>query len=484
MNIPSLEPSTLREDLHAKRCARLQEQIAKSQGLLALHHRKSSPPHITRSLGYKNETTLLDLSDFDHILQFDRSEAHVWVEPTITMRSLLNATLARGMIPALLPEFPGITLGGAIAGGGIESTSYQHGLLHSTCLQYELLNGSGEILSLSPEQESSSALFHGISSAFGSLGLLTAIHLSLIPAHPYVELTLETCGTMPEWIERMCHRSCEKAIQFIEGLFLAPDKILLITGKMEKKTGDRPLSLHRARDPWFAQLIEERVPPKGERVGFSLSLTDYLFRYDRGAFWMGRYLSSLRPLLAYLLKKPLKEARKALHTNPLSYPSLPLRLAMGKLFKSDSLYRGLHAIPETRSKELFLIQDTTLPLSQLSLFIEEIVESYQILPLWLCPIRPASAEEFLSPHFLPSDERLFVNVGIYGIPSLPYDGITANEDLEAKLQRLGGRKALYSSSCYSQEHFWQIYDHERYSRLRHEMHAEGKWLSLSEKVLS
>ena len=57
-----------------------------------------------------------------------------------------DATLAHGAMPAVVPQLKSITLGGAVAGVGIEASSFRRGLVHETIVAMDVLTGSGEIV--------------------------------------------------------------------------------------------------------------------------------------------------------------------------------------------------------------------------------------------------------------------------------------------------------------------------------------------------
>ena len=71
-----------------------------------------------------------------------------------------------GLLPKVVPELEGITLGGAVAGCSVESMSYRYGGFHDTCLEYEVVTGTGERRVLGPGDE----LFHMIHGSYGTLG--------------------------------------------------------------------------------------------------------------------------------------------------------------------------------------------------------------------------------------------------------------------------------------------------------------------------
>ena len=51
----------------------------------------------------------------------------------------------------MVPQLKTITLGGAVTGLGIESTSFRNGLPHESVLEMDILTGTGEIVRGHPE---------------------------------------------------------------------------------------------------------------------------------------------------------------------------------------------------------------------------------------------------------------------------------------------------------------------------------------------
>ena len=63
-----------------------------------------------------------------------------------TYEDLVDATLPHGLIPLVVPQLRTITLGGAVTGLGIESTSFRNGLPHESVLEMDVLTGAGEVV--------------------------------------------------------------------------------------------------------------------------------------------------------------------------------------------------------------------------------------------------------------------------------------------------------------------------------------------------
>ena len=104
----------------------------------------------------------LDVRGMCEVLAVDRDAGRVDAEGMATYESLVRACLAHGLMPAVVPQLKTITLGGAVAGVGIEATSYRYGLVHETVLEIEVLTGDGACVDLHGRQRisptSSSAL--------------------------------------------------------------------------------------------------------------------------------------------------------------------------------------------------------------------------------------------------------------------------------------------------------------------------------------
>ena len=74
----------------------------------------------------------LDVRGFDHVLHIDPWRMTADVEGMTTYEALVDETLRYGLLPAVVPQLKTITLGGAVSGLGIESSSFKYGLVHET----------------------------------------------------------------------------------------------------------------------------------------------------------------------------------------------------------------------------------------------------------------------------------------------------------------------------------------------------------------
>src|SRR5262245_23121237 len=108
----------------------------------------------------------LDVAAFDGVLDIDPVARTADVQGMTTYEHLADATLAHGLMPLVVPELKTITLGGAVTGLGIESTSFRNGLPHESVLELEVMTGDGRIVVARPDNEHA-GLFRGFPNSYG-----------------------------------------------------------------------------------------------------------------------------------------------------------------------------------------------------------------------------------------------------------------------------------------------------------------------------
>lgn len=385
----------------------------------------------------------IDIRRLSNIIEINTDKRYVLVEPNVSLERLVDATLALGFIPPVISEFPAITVGGAIQGGAGESSSFKYGCLHEPSLEFEVVLGNGSRVTVSPGKMSD--LFRGISCSCGSLGIITLVKLRLIPTTPNIKLAYHEVGSSKEAVELIgSYTSLAKGPDFIDGIMFSRTAGVIMLGYFSNETNLPKASFHKFSDEWFylhAQKVSGRKPVYEELI----PTKDYLFRYDRGAFWTGR------------------EGLGILH---MPFNRLT-RLLLAPLYRTSTMYRFLHG---ARLGQQFLVQDMCLPRKGVVPFIKFVDKNHNIYPLWLCPLRP-SETDILSPTYLNTD--LVINVGVWGKMQVDYDSfVRRNRELENEVHKLGGRKVLYAHAYYKESDFWKIYDEKQYRQLRQKYAAE------------
>ena len=104
-----------------------------------------------------------------------------------TYEDLVAATLPYGLAPLVVPQLKTITLGGAVTGLGIESTSFRNGLPHESVLEMDILTGAGEVVTAIAATQHAD-LFRGFPNSYGTLGYAVRLRIELEPVKPFVAL--------------------------------------------------------------------------------------------------------------------------------------------------------------------------------------------------------------------------------------------------------------------------------------------------------
>jgi len=100
---------------HNKKVKSVQKQInqfRKAGKKAGVDHGSSNS---TRS--NKEKLNSINTKDLDEVIEVNENKREVIVEPNVSMRELVSTTIDHDLIPSVVPEFPAITVGGAIQGG-------------------------------------------------------------------------------------------------------------------------------------------------------------------------------------------------------------------------------------------------------------------------------------------------------------------------------------------------------------------------------
>lgn len=448
---------------HDRVVERLQRKISQEKGKISL--KSSTPSNTLRNGSYKKETRHLDLSSLNSILIMNKEEGWALVEPRITYKKLCAQTLKEGLIPAVVPEFNSITLGGAIMGAALESSSHHYGQVNDTCLGFELILGNGEKVWASREEHAD--LFYAIPGSYGTLAILTLIKIKLIKAEKWVRLTYQKFTNLEALSSflKAPHRQ-----DFVEAIAFDPKISIAITGEMVSHPAGPIYRQKWYWSPWYVQHISE-TPHSVEYM----TLEEYLFRLDRGAFWMGRFLT-IPAMLTLLLRLGIPK----ISPHSIKAPFL-FRFLFGKLTTSAYLYKMWHRVSNQVAENLFFVHDFYAPAKKFPEILKDFLAKTEIYPVWLCPIKGGGKEQFLSPHY---GEENFINIGLYGIPANHQNIPLLTSQIERDILKYQGRKMLYSFTYYNQETFSKAYEENRYQALRKKYFAESTFPTLYNKIVA
>jgi delta24-sterol reductase len=432
----------LRHHKKVSDCARL--MAALPPGECSIHHGRTG--HTLRAFTYKAQRPSLDFSQFNACVSVDVDKQVAYVEPGMRMDTFVDHVLSLGLRPKVVPEFKAITVGGAIQGLAGESSSFQYGFFHHACLAYEVLLGQGEVVVASPTENAD--LFFALPGSYGSLGVITLVTISLLPAKPYVLL---------QYQKTSAHAPCSWQPQTdYRDAMITDDQTAIVVNGYERDQRESGVPLHRARhwfSPWYYSHVLASLQRKTAYAEI-MPVRDYFFRYDRGAFWMVNL--------------------KLSHT-------LLNRVLWGAQLTSERMYqRTLTKTPLHTRERHKVVQDIMVPQARLASTLQYLQQHIEIYPLWILPMHNPCVEEEL--FAFPANGQPYVNIGVYGIPTQSGDLIERQIALDQYLAGIQGRRVLHAQSYCSRALFWQIYDEARYNRLRHTYHAQGRFIDIYEKV--
>lgn len=464
-------------DQHARDVRRIKEDLLECRGSpVALAKNSTHHSNVTREKHYLGKGCLVDISRLSSILKIDPEKQVALVEPRVTIEALVQATLPRNLVPLIAPEFKGITVGGAILGASLESSSHLFGQFNDCCNHMEVLLGNGEITIASPYQNSD--LFYGLSGSYGTLGIVLLAEIKLAKASEWVHIHYKRFIDHSKLFNYLKQKSSS---DYLEAIIFSKNHSVVIEGT-RKSREELPKNCKKVHlHPWKEWFYSHVQKAKESDAGEAIPLYDYLFRYDRGAFWMASYLSDPKWLLKYFF---YKNQSWKIGESPKLCPSLNrwIPFLFGSVLGSKRLYKILHAIPEEWTKHTFIVQDFYIPMTELEKFISFIENKIEIYPLWLCPIKGTKSPQILAPHYN-SDTSNLIDVGVYGIAKNQKEATKLTRDLEEFALTLGTKKMFYAHSFYSKEQFWKIYDQKQYDTLRTNYHASQTFMNIDEKVL-
>lgn len=391
-------------------------------------------------------TNVVDTSSLSRVLHVDTEAKTALVEPNVPMDRLVEETMKYGLIPPVVMEFPGITVGGGYAGTSGESSSFKHGFFDRTINWVEMVLANGETLKCTNSENSD--LFHGAAGAVGSLGVTTLVELQLRQATRFVETTYHPVASISEATKKLLQVTQDDELDYVDGIMFSRNEGAIITGRMADtpEPSIKTQTFSNAGDPWFYLHVQDRIRYAGAPITEAIPTAEYLFRYDRGGFWVG--------------------------TSAFQYVWMPFnkvtRWFLDDFMHTRMMYTALHASGISKK---FLVQDLALPYSTAEEFVEYADKTFGIYPLWLCPLKQ-SQQPTMHPHLgkteaVGSASEPMLNIGLWGWgPPSADEFVRKNQDLESKLRELGGMKWLYAQTYYSEEDFWSLYDRKWYDQLR------------------
>ncbi|HXF21772.1 MAG TPA: FAD-binding oxidoreductase [Streptosporangiaceae bacterium] len=404
----------------------------------------------------------LDVSAFRQVLQVDPAARTAVVGGMTTYEDLADATLRHGLMPLVVPQLKTITLGGAVTGLGIESTSLRNGMPHESVLAMDILTGDGRVVTATPGNEHAD-LFRGFPNSYGTLGYALSLTIELEPVAPFVHLRHFPFRDPAAAMDAIAQIAAEGSYQghradFLDGTMFSLDETYLTLGAYSDVA------------PWQGDYTRGRIyyqSLRGPREDF-LTIRDYLWRWDTDWFWCSRPFGVQNPVVRALW--PRRYRRSDVYRRLVAFDR--------RYGLSDTLTARRQLPPREA-----VIQDVEIPVGRGAEFLRFFAADVGMSPVWLCPLRLRS--ETAWPLYPLAPGEVYVNFGFWGTVPLPPgrgDGYH-NRLIEDEVAALGGHKGLYSTSFYTEEQFWASYNGPAYAALKRGYDPDGRLAGLYEKCV-
>ena len=414
----------------------------------------------------RTKTKGLDVSGLDGVLAVDTESRTADVQGMCTYETLVAATLPFGLAPLVVPQLKTITLGGAVTGLGIESTSFRNGLPHESVLELDILTGAGELVTASRDRHPD--LFHAFPNSYGTLGYSVRLRIELEPVRPFVKLRHLRFHRVTDLIDELA-RILDTGghdgvpVDYLDGVVFGPDESYLCLGM---KTGiDGPVSDYTGRRIFYRSIQHD----SGERHD-RLTTQDYLWRWDTDWFWCSAAFGAQLPLIRRLW--PRRYRRSSVYWKLVGLDQ--------RFHIADRIERRSLLAPRQPLRER-VVQDVEVPVERVVDFLEWFLTRVPITPIWLCPLRLRDDTHW--PLYPIQPHRNYVNLGFWSsVPAGPIAGET-NRLIEHKVDECGGHKSLYSESFYSRTDFDKRYGGPEYQKVKDVYDPESRLLGLYAKAV-
>jgi FAD/FMN-containing dehydrogenase len=417
----------------------------------------------------------LDVSGLTGVISVDVEAGTADVQGMCTYERLVATLLPHGFMPRVVPQLRTITLGGAVTGLGIESTSFRNGLPHESVRELDILTGGGEVLTATPDGEHAD-LFAAFPNSYGTLGYATRLRIDLDPVSPYVltrNVRFESLDALTEAIgsivatrtwngpDGVSGGAGTERVDFLDGVLFGPDEAYLVLGRWA--TEDDHNVIDRLSDYTGQEIYYRSLP---QRDTDALTVHDYLWRWDTDWFWCSRAFGAQHPTLRRLWPAALRRSD-----------------VYHRIVGLENRYGMAAAIDRRRGRpeRERVVQDVELPLERTADFLRWYLETVPMTPVWLCPLVGRGRW----PLYPLEPGRTYVNVGFWGtVPIEPgrSDG-DVNRLVEQAVADHDGHKSLYSDAYYDEAEFWDRYGGDSYGSIKDRYGPDHRLPDLYAKVV-
>lgn len=435
---------------------RFRDLSAKS-GKVSLKQKSTS--HIFRK---RNKNTYLNLKEFNQVISVNEKRKTAEVEGLTTFSDLVKETLKVNLIPLVVPELRNITVGGAISGLGVESTSFKHGAFHESVVEMDVLTGNGNVITCN--KDNNKDMFYSIPNSFGTLGYVLKCKIRLISVKKYAEVRILRFNNPTDYFSKLKTEAENKENSFLDGAIFSDNNFVIAKGRLK----DFVPKVYKEQN--FVKNIYYKYLKNTNSKLFYLNIGNYLWRWDHDVFWA--------------------TSKKGIFTK--IFHNKYFRNIFGKqVLRSDRLIRANIIAEKLRDSRIFLRnrdvkyetlkQDIGVEIDNCKDFFIWYKNNIDLYPVWICPIIKPKHDYTLYNW----EGRYMVDMGFYSYIKVknkeePY---YYNRLIEREILKLGGTKGLYSNSYFTKKEFWSMYDRDMYKKVKYKYDKRGVSPDLYDKAV-
>ena len=403
----------------------------------------------------KNKTHF-SIDNLNGIIDIDLKDKTINVGAKTRYYDILNETLKYGLMPKIVPELSSITVGGAITGISIESSSFKYGWGHDSVVDMDILTASGDVLFCTNDNIYKD-LFNAIPNSYGTVGYITRVRLELIEAKNFVNVTNHKFSNYNEAFHFMKEITELKKnkIDFMDAIAFNKNEIYVITGMLSNVANNLPNNY--PRDGVYYESIREFETD-------TFKLYDYYWRWDADMFWGASYLYVLR-------NKWIRKifGRCLLNTRTLR-----------------SLQKIIKSLNKNKKTKENIVQDLGVPYENSCNFYKWICSELKIYPLWICPVKPKKSNTYFWSY---NKNKLYFDIGVFGNKKLFIENGDIkynyyNKKIEEKLLEIDGNKCFYSGTFFTKNQFDLFINKEKYEIIKGKYDRNNRFGDLYSKVIS
>lgn len=408
----------------------------------------------------KRPQVKINFKNLNKVIKIDQKKLTADIEAATTYEDIVNQTLKYNLMPTVVPQLATITIGGAVTGVGIEASSFKYGLVHETVLELDILLPEGKVITATPHNKYKD-LFYGIVNSYGTLGYILRVKVKLIKTKPYVKTQYVRFENSDEYFHAIqeiskISRFNSKKVDFMDGMITEKSKYLML-GTFVKEAPYT--SNYKYLNIFYHSIIKRKED--------CLTTRDFIWRWDPDWFWCSKNFGLQNRFLRIIAGKFLLNSR--------SY---------WKMMDFEKKYKITEKLPGDKKEKETIIQDVQIPVRTAPKFLDFFLKNITIRPVWICPTK-TFAKKILFPFYPLDPKTLHINFGFWDtVDAKKGKPHYYNRLVEKMVEKLNGKKSLYSESFYPEKEFWKIHDLKHYDFLKSKYDPQKRLKNLFEKVVN